>query len=345
MAAIPSDLTCPHCERALEFVGAPPRFCAYCGRPLSATGGLAVTVAGPSPTLPGATAPLGVPDRSAEPALPPTVGRYRLLRRLGGGGMGTVYEAQDESSGRRVPLKLLSPEYAGAPEALARFRQEGYLASGLAHPRCVFVLAADEDAGRPYIIMELMPGRTLDDLVRERGPLPVVEAIAKILDVIDGLSEAHRRGLIHRDVKPSNCFLEADGRVKVGDFGLAKSLLSDSQLTRPGTFLGTPLYAAPEQVKREAADAQSDIYSVAATLYYLLTARAPHESGDALASLARIVSEDAPPPRRLRPELPRALERVVLRGLQRDRKVRWKSLDDFRAALLPFLPARPSIGG
>src|SRR5208337_2581168 len=147
-------------------------------------------------------------------------------------------------------------------ETLLRFRQEGKLASSLAHPRCVFVLAADEEAGRPYIVMELMPGANLDDLVRDKGPLPPEQAIAKILDVIDGLGEAHRLGLVHRDVKPSNCFLEADGRVKIGDFGLSKSLVNDSQLTRTGAFLGTPLYASPEQIRKDRVDLQTDVYSV-----------------------------------------------------------------------------------
>jgi hypothetical protein len=193
--------------------------------------------------------------------------------------------------------------------------------------------------------MELMPGQTLEDLVRDRGPLPAEEAITRILDVIDGLREAHRLGLVHRDVKPSNCFLESDGRVKVGDFGLARSLENQSRLTRTGTFLGTPLFAAPEQIKMEAVDAQADVYSVAATLYFVLTGRAPFESDDTLATLARIVSDDPPPLRGVRPELSAALERVVMRGLQRERARRWRNLDEFRAALLPLLPAKASIGG
>jgi serine/threonine protein kinase len=197
---------------------------------------------GPVPVVPG-------------DAVPECVGNYRLLRRLGGGGMGAVYEAEDGSSGRRVALKLIQPEYAASAEALERFRQEGELASKLSHPRCVFVFAADEDRGRPYIVMELMTGATLDDVVQEKGPLPLEPALRKILDVIDGLQEAHQLGLVHRDVKPSNCFLEADGRVKVGDFGLAKSLVGDARLTKTGTFVGTPLFAAPEQIKMEGVDA------------------------------------------------------------------------------------------
>ena len=143
---------------------------------------------------------------------------------MGRGGMGAVYEAEDLESGRRVALKLIAGDSVASPEAVERFRREGRLASTIAHPRCVFVLAADEEEGRPYIVMELMPGETLQSLVERSGPLPPREATGKILDVIEGLTEAHQVGIIHRDVKPSNCFLEADGRVKIGDFGLSKSL-------------------------------------------------------------------------------------------------------------------------
>jgi serine/threonine protein kinase len=258
--------------------------------------------------------------------------------------MGAVYEAEDAATGRRVAVKLISPSYAGSAESAARFRKEGRLAGRIVHPRCVHVLKVDEEAGRPYIVMELMPGQTLQDLVQQNGPLPVAEAVAKILDVVDGLREAHRHKVIHRDVKPSNCFLEANGRVKVGDFGLAKSLVDAEQLTRAGTFLGTPLYAAPEQVQAEPLDQQSDLYSVAATLYFLLAGRAPHQSGDPAATMARIVLDDAPSLRGLRPDVPPELDRVVLRGLERSRSKRWGDLGEFRKALQPFRPARGLAG-
>src|SRR5262249_47678393 len=162
-----------------------------------------------------------------------------------------------------------------------------------------------------------------EHLVQQQGALPPRQALPKILDVIEGLEAAHQLGLVHRDVKPSNCFLEADGRVKVGDFGLAKSLVQESHLTQPGTFLRTALFASPEQIKCEAVDAQSDVYSVAATLYFLLTGRAPFQAAETMATLARKLSEEPPPMRSLRPELPAALDKVVLRGLARDRKRRW----------------------
>src|SRR5262249_30346978 len=254
------QLSCPSCTKTLEFSVEAPRFCGYCGQSLTIATE-AVTVA-PLPADPDRTAPpdpamtldlsaSAVPDTS----ISGTIGGYRLLRKLGGGGMGAVYEAEEIASGRRVALKIVLPGIAGSAETLTRFRQEGKLASTLAHPRCVFVLSADEEAGRPYIVMELMPGHTLSDLVRDRGPLPPEEAIAKTLDVMAGLQEPHRRGLVHGDVKPSNCFLEVNGRVKIGDFGLARSLEVDAKLTRTGSFVGTPLYAAPEQIhKKEPTD-------------------------------------------------------------------------------------------
>src|SRR5262249_2069397 len=233
------QLICPHCSRILDFAGERPVFCAYCGRPLrylseEQTGACNHEAATLPPT----------PSRNEIElvASPQTVGGYRLIERIGTGGMGVVYVAEEIASGRKVAVKLISPEFATSAEAVERFRQEGRLASMIAHPRCVFVVAADEEEGRPYIVMELMSGTTLQDLVKKNGPLPVEEAVAKILDVIDGLQGAHRLGVIHRDVKPSNCFLEPDGRVKIGDFGLSKSLVRDLHLTRTGDFMGTPVY-------------------------------------------------------------------------------------------------------
>ncbi len=277
-------------------------------------------------------------------AVPETVGGYRLLRVLGEGGMGRVYEAED-ASGERVAVKLLAPGVAGSATALERFRQEGRLASRIAHPRCVFVRTADEDAGRPYIVMELMSGATLKDLVEAGGPLEPADAVAKILDIIEGLEEAHRAGVLHRDVKPANCYLGADGRAKVGDFGLSRSLVAGAMLTRPGGFVGTPLFASPEQLKGEPLDERTDVYSVAATLYYLLTGRAPFQHPDGAAVIARVVSEPAPPPRALRPEIPPALEEAVLRALERSRERRPASLAALRETLLPFVPGQMTFAG
>jgi hypothetical protein len=334
------QLTCPHCSRILEITGEPPSFCAYCGHSLSGKNAIAtVDFDHEGTTLPPTdTAPLEVKT-------PDVIGGYRLLGQIGSGGMGTVHEAEEITSGRRVAVKIISRNYSTSSQTVERFRQEGRLASLITHPRCVFVLAADEEKGQPYIVMELMTGQTLQELVDRKGPLPVEDAITKILDVIEGLEEAHRNGVIHRDVKPSNCFLEPDDHVKIGDFGLSKSLVQAAHLTRTGAFLGTPLYASPEQVRAETVDEQTDVYSVAATLYFLLTGRAPHQTGDAAATLARIAADDAPSLRALQPGISEELDAVVLRGLERQCEDRWPNLAEFREALRTFLPGQLSIGG
>lgn len=343
------QLVCPQCQRVLEYSQEAPSFCAYCGNALARTKvdrGKKEDATAEYPSGSN-TAVFAGPAKSAggEQAFPETVGRYRLLHRLGEGGMGAVFEAEDSSSGRHVALKLIARAAIASPEAVERFRQEGRLASTIAHPRCVFVLAADEEAGQPYIVMELMPGSTLKDLVGREGPLAPTKAVALILDVIEGLEEAHQRGVIHRDVKPSNCFLESDGRVKIGDFGLSKSVSGDGHLTKTGTFLGTPLFASPEQVRVEPLDQRTDVYSVAATLYFLLVGQAPFEGGNPAGVLARIVSDPTPSMRLRRREIPAALDRVVLRGLERSRERRWQNLEELRQALLPFVPGKLSFGG
>jgi len=332
-------LECPHCGHRLEFTDDPPSFCAYCGRALNQTVALAADLADA-----GATRPYSGAAPKARQAPPSSIGGYRILKRLGGGGMGEVFEAEEAASGQHVALKVIAPECAASEIAIERFRQEGRLASLISHPRCVFVLSADEEAGRPYIVMELMPGTTLQDMVEKNGPLLVQDAVAKILDVIEGLQEAHKLGVVHRDVKPSNCFLLPDGRVKIGDFGLSKSLVSGADLTKTGTFLGTLLYAAPEQIKGDRVDYRTDVYAVAATLYFLLAGKAPFQGKDAAATLARTVSEAPTPLRRHRPEVPAGLEKVIRRGLERSPERRWRSLDDFRAALFRFVPRQLSFG-
>ncbi len=346
------SLSCSRCERSIDVVGQRPSFCPYCGQAIPGSTPpsrpSASTEPGPDETIEFHRADSTVAyagTNSFVRAVPETVAGYRLIRKLGQGGMGSVHEAEEMASGRRVALKLMAPEYTTSATAVERFLQEGRLASSIAHPRCVFVLAADRSDGWPFIVMELMPGHTLKDLVERDGPLPQGEAVRKILDVIEGLQEAHKLGVIHRDVKPSNCFLDGDGRVKVGDFGLSKSLLgSDADLTRTGAFLGTPQYASPEQIKGELIDERSDVYSVAATLYFLLTGGPPHQASEATVALARIVSEAAPSVRTIRPDVWSALDEAVMRGLERDRRRRYRNLEEFREALAPFLPGRVALG-
>jgi uncharacterized RDD family membrane protein YckC len=328
------QITCPHCRRELNVAGDPPSFCAYCGHSLSRAG---------RDTLP--TQPFRPVSPTKLEETPAAIGGFRVVRRLGSGGMGVVLEACESSSGRHVAIKLLSEQLIDSPSTLERFRQEGRVASQIAHPRCVFVLRTDEDAGRPYIVMELMPGYTLRDLVAEAGPLAVSEAVARILEVIDGLQEAHRLGVIHRDVKPSNCFLLEDGTAKVGDFGLCKIIQRDGQLTMSGGYVGTVLFSAPEQLRNDPLDYRADVYSVAATLYFLLTGQAPHSSESHTEAVARAASEDSADVRQFRPDVPRPLARIVRKGLRRDRTRRWQTLEAMRAALKRQVPSELTAAG
>lgn len=330
---------CNSCGKSLEYTGDPPAFCGYCGRRLQSE--VLTATEEFTPSTPSFRGPL----QSTQPSMPSQIGNYHLIRRLGQGGMGSVYEGVHSDSGRTVAIKVISPQFAGSTVACQRFRQEGQLASRLAHPRCVFVLDADEENGQPYIVMEFIRGTNLDLHIKENGPLPIDKALTMILDVIDGLLEAHRLGLIHRDVKPSNCFLMHDGRVKIGDFGIAKAIAEDTSLTHSGTFLGTLLFAAPEQIKGEPLDVRGDVYSVAATLYYLLSGKAPFEGRDAASTVAKAVTEDAKSLRTHLPNFPRGLDKIILRGLERNRERRWKDLEDFRFALLRYASDKASIGG
>ncbi len=359
-------LHCPRCLRKLNAAAGRPNFCMHCGHKLDPQPAVAVAEASPQETMAfepqppssvtseGNNALLSEVSGDSSGASLTAIAGYTFTRFLGAGGMGTVYEAESAATGQRVAVKLLSARLASNPSSVERFRQEGRVASQITHPRCVFVLRADTESGRPFIIMELMPGKTLKDLVDLNGPLPHPAAVERILDVIDGLAEAHRLGVIHRDVKPSNCFLTDDDRVKVGDFGLSKSLTPDEdedgeparQLTSSGAFLGTVMFASPEQIRGEPVGYDSDVYAVCGTLYYLLTGKAPFQHDSLTASLAKAVSEPPPPIRDRFPDVPRELERAVLRGLERDRTRRWQSLDDLRDALAELQsgklqPARP----
>ncbi len=283
------------------------------------------------------TAPVKRSDK-----LPANLGPYRPTAFLGEGGMGRVYSAVD-ASGQPVAIKVLNQSWSRNPDSMERFKQEGALAGTINHPRCVFVREVNEVNGQPFIVMELMSGQTLKDLVVRSGPLTTSEAVSKILDVIDGIQEAHERGVIHRDIKPANCFLEPSGRVKLGDFGLARSLQQESDLTQSGSFIGTPLFASPEQIRGESLDYRTDIYSVCATLYYLLTGQAPFGQYSSTQVIARIVSDDPAPIRKFNPELPKLLEQVLQKGLSRNRERRFQDLHELRNALVPFVRGRQAI--
>lgn len=278
---------------------------------------------------------LGMPGGTGSMSPGDLLGPYRLVRQLGAGGMGVVWEAEELENGRRVAIKLLAKSMAQDDQAMGRFLREGQLAAQLSHPRTTFVFSAAELDGAPYIAMELMPGDTLQDILGEQKKIPLNQAVDYILDIIDGLNAAHSMGVIHRDVKPSNCFLDSDGRAKVGDFGLSRPLLADGSLTQTGTFLGTPLYAAPEQIRGVDVDERTDIYSVGATLFTLVTGRTPF-TGDALTVTAQIVTDAAPPIRSFVSDAPAELERIIAKCLEKSPEKRFQSLAHLRSALTPF---------
>jgi len=284
-------------------------------------------------------------NAAAEQADRPIPGRmfgpYRIERLLGSGGMGEVYEAEHMEDGHRVALKVLSPQFFLSQEHHERFLREGRLAAAISHPRSLYVYGTEEIAGLPLISMELAPGGTLRERVDSEGPMPPTEAVSAILQVIDGLEAAHAAGIIHRDVKPSNCFLDWDGGIKIGDFGLAIPTASDreEQITTTGTFIGTPAYASPEQIRGSKLDHRSDIYSLGGTLYYLLTGRIPFEGKSGLTLMAAILEDLPTEPHIIRPEISKKLAAVVMRCLAKRPDERFASYKELREALAPFIPA------
>jgi beta-lactam-binding protein with PASTA domain/predicted Ser/Thr protein kinase len=233
-------------------------------------------------------------------------GRYRVLRRLGRGGMADVYLAEDEELGRRVAIKILNERHAADDQFVERFRREATNAAGLSHPNIVSIYDRGEAEGTYYIAMEYLEGSTLKEIVVQRGPLPIEEAIGFGRDVLEALRFAHRKGLVHRDIKPHNVMCDADRRVKVTDFGIARA--GASQMTEAGSIIGTAQYLSPEQARGGVIDHRSDLYSVGVVLYELLTGTVPF-AGDTPVEIAMKHLSTAPePPSARRPEVPEALE-------------------------------------
>ncbi|MBC8352510.1 MAG: protein kinase [Planctomycetes bacterium] len=273
-------------------------------------------------------------------------GGYKIVRRLGRGGMGVVYEADQTETGRRVALKILARSLDNT-EARKRFLREGRLAASINHPNSVYVFGTDEVEDVPIISMELVRGGTLAEQVAKNGPLPVSRAVDAILQVIDGLEAAREKGVLHRDVKPANCFIEPDGTVKIGDFGLSISTgprddISRTELTFAGQVLGTPAFASPEQLRGDELDIRSDIYSVAVTLFYLLTGDTPFRGKNFVQLLATVLEQPAPRADQLRPDIPKGLANVLARCLHKLPEQRYRDYESLRQELLPFSTTAPT---
>ena len=258
-------------------------------------------------------------------------GRYRILRKLGSGGMANVYLAEDEDLGRRVAIKILSERYANDESFNERFRREAKSAASLSHPNIVSIYDRGEADGIPYIAMEVIEGRSLKELILTRGPLPLATAIDYTHQILDALRFAHRNGIIHRDIKPHNILLGAENRAKVTDFGIARA--GASQMTEVGSIMGTAHYLSPEQARGAPVTAASDLYSVGVVLYEMLTGQVPFNGDSAIEIAMKHLNETPRPPSSLRPELTPELDQVVLRALAKNPEDRYQASEEFSADL------------
>ena len=265
--------------------------------------------------------------------------RYELGEMLGSGGMARVYRARDRLLDREVAAKILHAHFADDPEYLARFRREARAAAALNHPNVVAVYDTGEDDGTRYIVMEFVEGRTLEDALREEGPLAPERAAEIASEICAGLHAAHESGLVHRDIKPANVMLAERGHVKVMDFGIARATTSDT-VTSTHLVMGTARYLSPEQARGERVDRRSDLYSLGIVMHELLTGTAPFQGDNPLAVATRHLTE---PPPALPPAVPPTLGRAVMRALEKDPADRF---DDARTmgAAIAGLAAEPGTG-
>jgi hypothetical protein len=291
------------------------------------------------------------PGRAAEPGLPwEKLGEFRLLRRVGAGGMGMVFEAEQASLGRNVALKVLRHDLHGSPEALERFRREARTSARLRHPNIVPVHAAGDQDGTRWLAMDLAPGRGLDELLAEaarRGePVAPARAARWGARLARALEYAHSHGVIHRDVKPSNVRIAPDDQPLLLDFGIARDAETAATLT--SAFVGSPHYAAPEQITGRKADGRADVYGLGALLYECLSGGPPFAAETVDVVLHRALTEDPAPLRRLRPGVPRDLDAIVLRALEKEPSRRYagaKEMAEDLEALLEFRPVRARTAG
>jgi beta-lactam-binding protein with PASTA domain len=257
--------------------------------------------------------------------------RYVIKRKLGSGGMADVYLAEDQELGRRVALKLLDDRHASDEQFVERFRREAQSAAGLNHPNIVSIFDRGRAEGTYYIAMEFLDGRTLKELLVRNGPTPIPIAIDYARQILGALAFAHRNGIIHRDIKPHNIVVGGDGRLKVTDFGIARS--GASQMTEAGSIVGTAQYLSPEQARGAPVDPRSDLYSLGIVLYEMLTGKVPF-TGDTPVEIAmKHLSQIPEPPSSLRPDVPHDLDAVVMRALAKDPEQRYGSSEEMDADL------------
>jgi serine/threonine-protein kinase len=300
-----------------------------------------------SPLTPPSSSRIQVPADAAEPedvaraaATPANVlGKYVLVSQIGKGAMGAVYKAWDRGLRRWVSIKLLLA--TSDPKLVLRFRREAETAAAIQHPNIVPIYDVGESNGRPYLVMKYVEGSTLSGM-----SLTVDQACAMVLQAARGVALAHKSEIIHRDLKPGNVMVDGSGHVYVMDFGLAKDLYGAAGLTAPGTVMGTPSYMPPEQAsgKVQAVDRSSDVYALGAVLYELLTGRPPFKSNHQMETIRQVLEDPVKPPSTLRADVPKEVEQIVLRALEKDRAKRYPTAAEFVQALEKLSIKAPSPG-
>jgi serine/threonine-protein kinase len=253
--------------------------------------------------------------------LPHSIGRYRILARLGKGAMGVVYSAQDSVMERTVAIKVMMTDFEDDPETSARFYREARAAGQLVHPNIITIFDMGEDDGRPFIVMELLEGETLQKFLERPESEEIETRIDLMIQICEGLQAAHSRGIFHRDVKPGNLLVRGNGELKIVDFGIAR--LAASNMTASGLIVGTPDYMSPEQARGQEVDARSDVFSAGAVFYYMLTGRKPFAASDLTGVLVKVQTQDPLPIRET--EAPPQLVALVKKALAKNPDDRYQT--------------------